>query len=332
MVINIEPYCGVAKTYNLHKLACEIINATYLSEETIVLDLKYEGWDIVENGIEKAVKDIVDMLQLSPDRIIFKSSDKLCKSNFFKHELNTHCRNFFPHLLTVNNMKLPELDNYGMFLGRGTNERLYSFYKHKTWQHTNKGYATLHLNNAEDINELQNDYSEFIIEHNDKWQKIKNILPYTDLGHEFDVLDNIVESTQQKFWDKIYNNMSIEIVCETNTTAGTFFVTEKSLRPIAYGKLFLVVGSPEFEKNLNKMGFDIFDDIIDKSYDNECSYIRVDQVFNSLGKFIDKNYDMTSLLHRLKNNQQVLKDLQNKYPFQKISSATPMKYKIKKNE
>ena len=73
MVINIEPYCGVAKTYNLHKLACEIINATYLSEETIVLDLKYEGWDIVENGIEKAVKDIVDMLQLSPDRIIFKT-------------------------------------------------------------------------------------------------------------------------------------------------------------------------------------------------------------------------------------------------------------------
>ena len=41
---------------------------------------------------------------------------------------------------------------------------------------------------------------------------------------------------------------------------------------------------------------------------------------------------MTSLLHRLKNNQQVLKDLQNKYPFQKISSATPMRYKIKKNE
>jgi len=323
MVINIEPYCGVEKTYNLHKLACEIINATYLSDETIVLDLKYEGWDIVENGIEKAVKDIVDILKLSPDRIIFKSSDRLCKSNFFRHELNTDCINFFPHFFTVNDIKLPISNNYGMFLGRGTDERLYSFYKHKTWQHTNKGYATLHLNNEEDINELQNDYLEFIIEYNDKWQKIKNILPYTDLGHEFDVLDNIVESTHQKFWDKIYNNISIEIVCETNTTADTFFVTEKALRPIAYGRLFLVIGSPGFEKNLKDMGFDIFDDIIDKSYDTDSSYIRVDQVFNSLDKFINKNYKISSLLHRLKSNQQALKDLQNKYPFIKNPDGSP---------
>jgi hypothetical protein len=115
--------------------------------------------------------------------------------------------------------------------------------------------------------------------------------------------------TGSKVWDEIYNDISIEIVCETNTTADTFFVTEKTSRPIAYGRLFMVIGSPEFEQNLKQMGFDIFDDIIDKSYDTESSYIRVDAVFNSLGELLCNPVDMQALLPRLQANQRVLENL-----------------------
>jgi hypothetical protein len=96
---------------------------------------------------------------------------------------------------------------------------------------------------------------------------------------------------------------------ETNQTADTFFITEKTFRPIAYGKLFLVIGSPEFEQNLKRMGFDIFDDIIDKSYDSESSYIRVDAVFKSLGELLHNPVDMQSLLLRLQANKRVLECL-----------------------
>ena len=110
-------------------------------------------------------------------------------------------------------------------------------------------------------------------------------------------------------WNSIYKDVSIEIVCETNTTADTFFVTEKTFRPIAYGRLFMVIGSPEFEQNLKRMGFDIFDDIIDKSYDTESSYIRIDAVFKSLGELLRNPVDMQALLPRLLTNKRVLENL-----------------------
>ena len=57
------------------------------------------------------------------------------------------------------------------------------------------------------------------------------------------------------------------------------------------------------------MGFDIFDDIIDKSYDSESSYIRVDAVFKSLGELLCNPVDMQVLLPRLQANKRVLECL-----------------------
>ena len=88
MVIDIRPYCGADTTYNIHKLACVIANKTCQKNdvsETIILDLGSEGFDIVENGIEQAVKDITDILEIDHNRVVFRSSDRLCKSNIFRH-------------------------------------------------------------------------------------------------------------------------------------------------------------------------------------------------------------------------------------------------------
>jgi hypothetical protein len=51
----------------------------------------------------------------------------------------------------------------------------------------------------------------------------------------------------------------LEIVCETYYTGQTFFVTEKTWRPIMMKTPFLIQGPINFIKNLQRLGFKTFD-------------------------------------------------------------------------
>ena len=305
IVIDIRPYCGASRSWNTEILACKI--SQHLNQY-IVLDLRQEGWDIVENGIEQVVKNIADELNIPYKNIKFRSSDKLCKSQVFEHELNTDYVDVFTRFFRVEDIKVPIANNYGLFCGRGTNERLYSFWKHKNWQYSNRGKASMHLD-ISTISEWDSEFTSFICEYNENWQNLIPVLPYSDIDSYIKPPIIFGNSYDTDMWKRVYSELTIEIVVETTQTPDTFFITEKTFRPIAYGKLFLVIGSPLFEQNLKRMGFDIFDDIIDKSYDSESSYIRVDTVFKSLGRLLRNPIDMNTLLPRLEANKRVLETL-----------------------
>ena len=86
VTIDITPYCGASRNWNTEILACKIAKNC---NEKILLNLKHEGWDIVENGIEQKVKNICDELKIPYTQIEFRSNDRLCKSKTFKHMSNT---------------------------------------------------------------------------------------------------------------------------------------------------------------------------------------------------------------------------------------------------
>jgi hypothetical protein len=67
---------------------------------------------------------------------------------------------------------------------------------------------------------------------------------------------------------KIYQNHFIEIVSETLFNKPTVGISEKFLNSI-YGYVFpIVIGGQGVVKCLSNLGFDMFDDIIDQSYDS----------------------------------------------------------------
>lgn len=302
MVIDLTKYMGADHTRDLHLLALEIAKV-HKTGQPIVLDQKHEGWDIVETGMEQIVKHCADNLHIPYSKITFRSSDRLTKSCIFKHEFN-NIKLFWKPFRPIYTEPLE--NNYALLLGRATNERLYAF----SVSSNSNSIRTCHLN-TEYITQHNSDFTQFICEHNSKWQSIKKNLPYSDVGDYIKppiIFGNVHD---RSFWKNIYSRVSIEVVCETNTSSGTFFITEKTLRPIAYGRLFLIVGSPKFESNLKSLGFDTFDDILDKTYDAESSYIRVDKVFNSLQKFMRNPVDYNTITDRLKNNQQRLIELAN---------------------
>lgn len=303
--IDLTKYCGAVRHWNTHLLALEIAKI-YQKNNKVLLSLNTNGFDIVDNGIESVVKDIADYLQIPYKHIVFESADRLTKSNIFAH--NKKPNYLLPKNLQYCQYAPPIQQGVGLFIGRATNERLYAFYKS---QNLEKSLRTCHLNvNA--LKETSADFTGFICEHNEKWQEINKLFPYSDIDQEFDYhnMETVQEKVRgfdlDKVWLSVYAKIDIEIVCETNTTPNTFFVTEKTFRPLHYGRLFLVIGSPEFEQNLKEFGFDIFDDILDKSYDDLEGYMRVDAVFNSLQKYVNNPVDYNILKQRLINNQKLL--------------------------
>lgn len=64
-----------------------------------------------------------------------------------------------------------------------------------------------------------------------------------------------------------YHQFNIELVCESYTLGQTFFPTEKTARPIAGTRPWIIYGSSGYIQRLKHMGFRSFDSVWDESYD-----------------------------------------------------------------
>jgi len=71
-----------------------------------------------------------------------------------------------------------------------------------------------------------------------------------------------------------YNQTAFSLVTETNFASDYVFHTEKIVKPILARRLFIVFGGYHYLKNLQRLGFKTFNNIIDESYDNEPDYVR----------------------------------------------------------
>ena len=305
-IIDALPYCGASFIEKIEELAIKIYEN---KDDDIIISLDYEGFDITHNGLEQAVQNIADYTNIPYNQISFLTNDMLAKSNVFKNQYIGWNEagawgivDYFPEI------SFPKISQYAQLLGRADNERLYGHHKHLTWYNGDRGIATCHLD-IYNINEYHSEFSEFVMEYNKEYNFIKRTLPYSDIGGYIDPPIIFGNMSDTDFWETLYRNISIELVYETVNTADTFYITEKTLRPIQYGKLFMVVGANDFEKHLKDLGYDIFEDIIDKSYDTSLSYIRVDQIYNSLEEFLKTDPgNLLKLESRLKHNQQVLNE------------------------
>jgi len=97
----------------------------------------------------------------------------------------------------------------------------------------------------------------------------------------------------------------INIVTET-VMRNTVFVSEKTWKPVAAGQLFLVVGCVGTIAYLRNIGVDVFDDIVDHSYDSEPDWFkRIQALQLSFKKLVSQDIDSIwkQTLHRRQKNQ-----------------------------
>jgi hypothetical protein len=180
---------------------------------------------------------------------------------------------------------------FGMFVGRSSWDRLllgshlYNKHKDKTIQ-TYRTYLDnpsnmLHI----DINRLLWQISSY----NNKTLSTANVIDST--AHFIKNLPLLLDDNHQGVthihWNcgaigndiiSWYNNIFIDVVCEKMVTGQTFFPTEKTARPLATKTPFLIMASPNYIKNLHKLGFRSFSRFWDESYDYQQGVQRVHSI------------------------------------------------------
>lgn len=112
-----------------------------------------------------------------------------------------------------------------------------------------------------------------------------------------------------------YRKIGLDIVVETAMQYPYSFITEKTYRPIANGRPFIVLGPAHTLSFLRSLGFETFASIVDESYDGILEpEARFKAVCATVKAFVDRELDsvvkdVRSLEPLLIHNQQTLKQL-----------------------
>jgi hypothetical protein len=94
--------------------------------------------------------------------------------------------------------------------------------------------------------------------------------PYVspNLDPSWEVKDNLTYSISPLVPWKIYQQTWYSIVCETVGVGETFFLSEKTTKPLFAKRLFLAYSTVHFLQKLKELGFETFSSVIDESYDS----------------------------------------------------------------
>lgn len=118
---------------------------------------------------------------------------------------------------------------------------------------------------------------------------------------------------------EFYPNILVDVVAETFTSGNTFFVTEKTVRPMLLKKPFIVMGSKNFMIYLRQMGFRTFYEFWDEDYDGYEGKEKYLQILKLINELSTKSIDELSLMYEkmqpiLEHNYNLIKTQQ----YQKI--------------
>lgn len=85
----------------------------------------------------------------------------------------------------------------------------------------------------------------------------------------------------QEILPKEYNESLFQIVTETDTD--TFIISEKTVVPLLFNKPFLSLACVNFHRNLEKLGFKLYDELFDYSFDEDTSLLsRINGIVNNV--------------------------------------------------
>ena len=150
---------------------------------------------------------------------------------------------------------------------------------------------------------------------------------------DFELVDNHVEMPHFRHSHLKFYQAPVQVVVESGneldeTSWQTPFVTEKSYKALSWYQFPLWHAVPYFVEKIRQQGFDVFDDIIDHSYDTESNPMkRIDQVVAETKKLcrLDPVHLRQRLWSRLKSNATLVNSIHNTAHSQHQAEITRLK-------
>lgn len=173
-----------------------------------------------------------------------------------------------------------------------------------------------------DRNRLHSNESELydLINYYDKFNEIGfNILDWNYPEVKNDVFSNLKYTTKSHYADTLFN-----IISETSFETDSINLTEKSFKALANSHPFLIIGDVGSNELVRSFGFELYDDLIDYSFD---SITERDKRLNGVLKEIKKIYSIgkDGIIEWYKNNIDKIEYNRDKfftYSFSKMIDET----------
>lgn len=106
----------------------------------------------------------------------------------------------------------------------------------------------------------------------------------------------------------VYGSCAVNIVTETEYDTAPGIVSEKTLMAFAAQQIPIVIGHQGIVQHCKELGFDMFDDLVDTSYDVLPNEFRAEQALLRNRDLIMGNIDLTPYQERLRQNRVFLLD------------------------
>jgi hypothetical protein len=134
-----------------------------------------------------------------------------------------------------------------------------------------------------------------------------NVLDWDYPNFKNDVFSNLKYTTKSHYADTLFN-----IVTETSFEPQSLNLTEKSFKPLANSHPYLVIGDRYSNKSIFELGFKLYDDLIDYSFDEiEDNELRLNSALKEVRKIYNNGID--NMMSWYKNNLKKINYNQNRF-------------------
>ena len=119
------------------------------------------------------------------------------------------------------------------------------------------------------------------------WRERNETYPFEYWNQEIMLRDQVDGFKHQETLPMEYALSFMQVVPETDENI--FTLSEKASMPLLFNKPFLVAGSPQFHQKLKDMGFKLYDELFDYSFDDEPDVKkRYDMIADNVKKYANK--------------------------------------------
>jgi hypothetical protein len=128
---------------------------------------------------------------------------------------------------------------------------------------------------------------------------------YPDLQLElFDYRSHLAVSNEENFirLADVYGNCDINVVTESLYREPPGIITEKTVFAWMAMQVPIIIGYSGIVAHARSLGFDLFDDIVDHSYDCYPNHTRVQAAIELNQKILKQGIDRSAIIHRLESN------------------------------
>lgn len=119
------------------------------------------------------------------------------------------------------------------------------------------------------------------------WREWSKNYQFQYWKEEILLMDQLEKFECQEIFPKVYPHAFMQLVTESNEFI--WILSEKTAMPLFFNKPFLVAGSVNFHKHLAGLGFKLYDELFDYSFDSEIDTCkRYDMLAKTIAPYVNK--------------------------------------------